>query len=113
MAYAIEKRSTRFGNEIQEAVIPMADPTDLPMDQNHSIHSTPMNVDKLSLSLEHYPRFKKSSRQFKHGILVPTKKKKKHKGRLRHNPQGKEQRLKSTDSKNRGLQDEHQELSSL
>ena len=45
-------------DEIQGAVIPMADPTDLTMDQSHSIHSTPMSVDKLSLSLEHYPRLK-------------------------------------------------------
>ena len=36
----------------------MADPIDLTMDQSHSIHSTPMSVDKLSLSLEHYSMFK-------------------------------------------------------
>ena len=40
-------------NKIQEAVIPMADPTDLTMDKSHSIHYTPMSVDKLSLSLVH------------------------------------------------------------
>ena len=44
--------------EIQEDVIPMVDPTDLTMDQNHSINSIPMSVDKLSLSLEYYPRLK-------------------------------------------------------
>ena len=45
-------------NEIQEDMIPMSEPTDLTMDQSHSIHSTPMSVDKISLSLEHYPRLK-------------------------------------------------------
>ena len=45
-------------NEIQEDMILMADPTDLTMDQSHSIHSTHMSVDKLSLSLEHYPRLR-------------------------------------------------------
>ena len=52
---------SRWGDELQDlehepqgALIPVADPTDLPIDQSHSIHSTSMNVDKLSLSLEHY-----------------------------------------------------------
>ena len=45
-------------NEIQEDMILMADPKDLTMDQRHIVHSTPMSVDKLSLSLEHYPRLK-------------------------------------------------------
>ena len=45
-------------DELQGAVIPVDDPTDLPMDQSHIIHSTSMSVDKLSLSLEHYPMLK-------------------------------------------------------
>ena len=45
-------------DELQGAVIPVADPTDLPMDQRHIIHATSMSVDRLSLSLEHYPMLK-------------------------------------------------------
>ena len=45
-------------DKLQGSVIPVADPTDLPMDQIHIIHYTSMSEGKLSLNLDHYPMLK-------------------------------------------------------